>query len=138
MKIGAAVLALTVTVGSAAAVAGAGAPAPRTLTQKCGDTSGISAKPFWLETADAVRLYAIEVGTGSVGVVLAHESPADLCGWLPYIATLTHAGLRVLSFDFRGFGDSQRPGSTRKYLAYGADLGAAVRACGARACIGSS
>jgi alpha-beta hydrolase superfamily lysophospholipase len=126
MKVRTAVLALTATVCSAVAVAGAGAPAPRTLAQKCGDTSGIAAKPFWLETADAVRLYGIEMGAGSVGVVLAHESPADLCGWLPYIATLTHAGLHVLAFDFRGFGDSQRPGSTHKYLAYSRDLGAAV------------
>jgi alpha-beta hydrolase superfamily lysophospholipase len=133
VRIVAAVLALTAGVCSAAAVAGA--PAPRTLAQKCGNTSGIAAKPFWLETADAVRLYGIEVGTGSVGVVLAHESPADLCGWLPYVATLTRAGLRVLAFDFRGFGDSQRPASTRKYLAYGRDLRAAVarlRADGAR------
>ena len=135
MKIGAAVLALTATVCSAAAVAGAGPPAPRTLAEKCGNTSGIAANPFWLETADAVRLYGIEVGNGSVGVVLAHESPADLCGWLPYVATLTHAGVRVLAFDFRGFGDSQRPASTRKYIAYGRDLRAAVahlRAEGAR------
>jgi pimeloyl-ACP methyl ester carboxylesterase len=126
VKIGAAVLALTAAVCSAVAVAGAGPPVPRTLARKCGSTSGIAAKAFWLETADAVRLYGIEVGQGSVGVVLAHESPADLCGWLPYIATLARARLRVLAFDFRGFGDSQRPGSAHKYLAYGRDLGAAV------------
>ena len=104
----------------------AGTPSPRTLEQKCGETSGIAAKPFWLETADGVRLYAVESGSGPVGVVLAHESPADLCGWLPYMETLERAGLRVLAFDFRGFGDSQRPVSVRKYLAYGGDFRAAI------------
>ena len=101
-------------------------PAPRTLAEKCGTTSGVAATPFWLETVDGVRLYAVEAGHGRVGVVLAHESPADLCGWLPYLATLKQAGLRVLAFDFRGFGDSQRPASIHKYLAYGNDFRAAI------------
>lgn len=114
---------------------GAGPPPPRSLEQKCGDTFGITAKPFWMNTVDAIRLYAVESGAGSVGVVLAHESPADLCGWLPYMADLEHSGLRVLAFDFRGFGDSQRPASTRSYLAYDRDFRAAVgrlRSDGAR------
>jgi alpha-beta hydrolase superfamily lysophospholipase len=54
---------------------------------------------------------------------------------LPYMATLERAGLRVLAFDFRGFGDSQRPVSTHKYLAYGNDFRAAIarlRSDGAR------
>src|SRR5581483_8038615 len=87
------------------------------LAAKCGTTFGVASKPFWLRAQDGVRLY---------GVVLAHESPADLCGWLPYMATLEHAGVRVLAFDFRGFGDSDRPASTRDFLAYGRDFRAAV------------
>ncbi|HZO33537.1 MAG TPA: alpha/beta fold hydrolase [Gaiellaceae bacterium] len=94
--------------------------------QKCGTTFGVASKPFWLRAQDGVRLYAVEAGRGNVGVVLAHESPADLCGWLPYMATLEHAGVRVLAFDFRGFGDSDRPASTRDFLAYGRDFRAAV------------
>ncbi len=135
MRIGAAVLTLLALVFSAASLAGANPSGPRTLEQKCGDTSGVTAKPFWLETGDAMRLYAIESGEGPVGVVLAHESPADLCGWLPYMATLAQSGLRVLAFDFRGFGDSQRPSTTRADVGYGRDLSAAVarvRADGAR------
>jgi len=96
----------------AAATAGA-AGAPRSLTTKCVDTSGVRAHPFWITTADRVRLYAIEAGHGPTAVVLAHEYPADLCGWLPYVRTLTAAGLRVLAFDFRNYGDSggRRTGS---------------------------
>jgi len=92
----------------AAATAGA-AGAPRSLAAKCVDTSGVRAHPFWITTADHVRLYAIEAGRGPTAVVLAHEYPADLCGWLPYVRTLTAAGLRVLAFDFRNYGDSGRP-----------------------------
>lgn len=110
-----------------ATVLGAHAAAPRPLAQKCGsDTFGVTATPFWLTAGDGVRLYAVEQGAGETGIVLLHESPADLCCWLPYMAKLTHAGLRVLALDFRGFGDSQRPVSTRAFLARGRDVRAAV------------
>jgi alpha-beta hydrolase superfamily lysophospholipase len=136
MRFGIAVFAVAVLlVLTASPPTGAGPPPPRSLAQKCGDTFGIKAKPFWLEASDAIRLYGVESGEGPVGVVLAHESPADLCGWLPYMADLEHSGLRVLAFDFRGFGDSQRPASTRSYLAYDRDFRAAVarlRSDGAR------
>jgi pimeloyl-ACP methyl ester carboxylesterase len=135
MRLVATVLGWVVVASAVVSTTSAGRPAPRTLAQKCGETSGVVASPFWLETADGVRLYAVEAGSGPVGVVLAHESPADLCGWLPYMATLERAGLRVLAFDFRGFGDSQRPVSTHKYLAYGNDFRAAIarlRSDGAR------
>jgi len=136
MRLIAGVLGWSALVCLVTAVAGGAPPAPRSLAQKCGDTSGVTARPFWLETADRVRLYAVEAGGGPVGVVLAHESaPADLCGWLPYLAALRGSGLRVLAFDFRGYGDSQRPSSTLKSLAYGRDFQAAIarlRADGAR------
>lgn len=102
-------------------------PAPRPLVEKCGTPSqDVATAPFWLTAADGVHLYAVEDGKGSAGIVLLHESPADLCGWLPYMKTLTQAGFRVLAFDFRGFGDSDRPQSTRDFLAYGRDVRAAV------------
>jgi pimeloyl-ACP methyl ester carboxylesterase len=71
-------------------------------------------------------LYAITAGTGPVIVVLAHESPADLCGWLPYIPKLTDAGLQVLAFDFRNMGDSGRPVGAA-VNAYGRDFRAALK-----------
>jgi alpha-beta hydrolase superfamily lysophospholipase len=128
VKLAAAILAALAAAASAAA---AGDPPP--LASKCG-SSPVAAQPFWLRAEDGFRLYAVEAGEGTTGVVLAHESPADLCGWLPYAATLTRAGIRVLAFDFRGFGDS-RPAPDAAPLAYGRDLRAAVgrlRADGAR------
>lgn len=50
-----------------------------------------------------MRLFAFSAGSGSTGVVLAHESPGGLCGWLPAVPNFTAHGLRVLAFDFRGF-----------------------------------
>lgn len=98
---------------------------PPTLAAKC-STSDVRNRPFWLKTADEIRLYAREAGAGRTVVVLAHESPADLCGWLPYVHHLTGAGLRVLLFDFRGFGDSGRATTNGGALALDRDLRAAV------------
>jgi pimeloyl-ACP methyl ester carboxylesterase len=66
------------------------------------------------------------LGSGATGVVLAHESPADLCGWLPYARVLSHAGFRVLLFDHRHFGLSESPSSTGKAGRFVRDLEGAV------------
>ena len=97
--------------------------------------AGVSARPLWLTTPDRLRLYAIEAGSGPVAVVLVHESPADLCGWVPFIPSLIRARLRVLAFDLRGFGESQTPKGQRALHAYDRDLRAAIaheRATGAK------
>ena len=119
-----------------ATVAGprADAATPPSLESTCGDTSGVVASPFTVRTADGVDLYSIEVGNGPIAVVLVHESPASLCGWLPYIPSLTAAGFRVLAFDLRGFSDSTLPADAPA-RAYDRDLAAMVaraRADGAK------
>jgi alpha-beta hydrolase superfamily lysophospholipase len=101
------------------------ATSPRPLAEKCGDRSGVSVQRFVFAATDGVQLYGFEAGTGSVGVVLVHESPADLCGWLPFVPSLTASGLRVLAFDLRGYGDSQF-GVGAAAQAYDRDLAAAV------------
>ncbi|HEX6538000.1 MAG TPA: alpha/beta hydrolase-fold protein [Candidatus Dormibacteraeota bacterium] len=42
-----------------------------------------------------------EFGGGTVGVVLAHEYMANLCGWVAYAKHLRDLGYRALAFDFR-------------------------------------
>ena len=105
----------------AAGVPAAGAESPPPLSSTCGDAPGVTAQPVYVRTADGVDLYTLDAGSGSTAVVLVHESPANLCGWLPYIPTLTAAGFRVLAFDLRGFGQSAVPAKV-PYRAYDRDL----------------
>jgi len=107
------------------AVAAALAAAPQPLAAKCGPTGGVHATPFWLTASDRTRLYAVEAGSGPIGVVLVHESPGNLCGWLPYMHTLASSDVRALALDLRGFGDSQLHNGTPAE-AYDRDLRAAI------------
>jgi alpha-beta hydrolase superfamily lysophospholipase len=123
------------TAGCGSSDRAAEAPKPHSLAAKCEETDGVSAHPLWLTTSDGLRLYAIEAGSGSVAVVLVHESPADVCGWVPFIPSLVAAHLRVLAVDLRGFGDSQTPKGQKALYAYDRDLRAAIaheRAGGAK------
>jgi len=99
---------------------------PPSLADACGSTSGVETRPVWLETEDGIRLYAVEIGTGPIGIVLAHQAPASLCGWLPTMRALADEAFRVLAFDFRSYGNSQSPPDADARLALGTDLAAAV------------
>lgn len=74
------------------------------LSRICGPLPhGVHARTSWLRTSDRVRLFGFTAGSGSTGVVLAHEFPGGLCGWLPAVPNFTAHHIRVLAFDFRGF-----------------------------------
>ncbi len=64
---------------------------------------------MWFEATDGTLLDGAFVGSGNSGVVLAHEYPADLCGWWPFATYLARRGFLVLAFDFRCFGLSSCP-----------------------------
>src|SRR6266571_919104 len=87
--------------GSPATTTAAAQSASPGLVDACSSTSGVRARSMWFKASDGVRLYGIEAGTGRTVVVLAHEGGADLCGWLPYISTLQHAGLRVFALSVK-------------------------------------
>jgi pimeloyl-ACP methyl ester carboxylesterase len=96
------------------------------LVDTCGSAySDLAAQSMWLSTRDGVRLYAVEAGSGATTIVLAHEAVSSLCEGLPYAKTLIASGLRVLAFDFRGYGYSDP--ARGKRLALGNDLAAAVQ-----------
>jgi dienelactone hydrolase len=59
--------------------------------------------------ADGTGLDGVMVGSGSVGVVLAHEYDNDLCGAWPFANYLAKRGYRVLAIDMRCFGRSACP-----------------------------
>lgn len=95
------------------------------LGERCGGGT-IAAKVGWFPTPDGVRLDGAALGNGTTGVVLAHESPADLCGWVPYARVLSHAGFRVLLIDHRHFGRSESPTDKAKTGRFVLDLEGAV------------
>jgi dienelactone hydrolase len=61
------------------------------------------------KAADGLSLDGVMVGTGTVGVVLAHEYDNDLCGAWPFANYLAKRGLRVFAMDMRCFGRSACP-----------------------------
>jgi pimeloyl-ACP methyl ester carboxylesterase len=56
---------------------------------------------------DGTSLAGLELGTGTTGVVLAHEDRDNACEWLPFGKQLVDRGYRVLAFDFAGEGASE-------------------------------
>jgi alpha-beta hydrolase superfamily lysophospholipase len=110
--------------GGKAAPLSAPGPALPTLHARCG--ADVHAKVGWLHASDGVLLDGAELGAGKTGVVLAHESPADLCGWVPFARVLSRAGFRVLLFDHRHFGRSQSPTDPAQAGRFTPDLEGAV------------
>jgi pimeloyl-ACP methyl ester carboxylesterase len=62
-----------------------------------------------------LSIAAVDMGSGPMGVVLAHQSDASMCQWLPYAKVLKSKGYRVVAFDFAGFGASS-PARQKTYL----------------------
>lgn len=59
-----------------------------------------------LTNSAGYSLAAVELGSGTQGIVLAHQSEGSLCEWLPFGRFLAEKGYRVLAFDFAGSGSS--------------------------------
>lgn len=55
---------------------------------------------------DGAELHGIVAGSGTAGIVLAHESQQDACDWAFFVPTLVDDGRLVLAFDFAGNGTS--------------------------------
>ena len=94
------------------------------LSARCGGHA--TATVGWFRASDGVLLDGAALGSGRTGVVLAHESPADLCGWVPFAQKLTRAGFRVLLFDHRHHGLSASPTDPTKAGRFTPDLEGAV------------
>jgi dienelactone hydrolase len=86
-------------------------------------------------TADDRPLVGVQLGSGPVGIVLAHGSNGDLCEWIGYARELAGAGYRVLPYDagseFNGVGldaeaavEAIRRAGAKKVVIMGSSLGA--------------
>lgn len=67
---------------------------------------GEEPQPVSFKATDGVVLRGTLFGKGSEGVILAHMYPADQKSWFPLAGKLAEKGYLVMTFDFRGYGES--------------------------------
>lgn len=72
--------------------------------------------------AAAVRLHIEDTGGGGRPVVLIHGWPLSAQAWEPQVPALQAAGYRVVAYDRRGFGHSDKPESDYSYDTLADDL----------------
>ncbi|HKD33818.1 MAG TPA: hypothetical protein VKB73_10140 [Gaiellaceae bacterium] len=86
-------------------------------------------------TADDRQLVGVQLGSGPVGIVLAHGSNGSLCEWIGYARELAADGYRVLAYDagpeFNGVGldaegatEALRRAGAQRVVIMGSSLGA--------------
>jgi non-heme chloroperoxidase len=81
--------------------------------------------PVGKENSADIELYYEDHGSGQP-VVLVHGYPLDGSSWEKQTAVLLDAGKRVITYDRRGFGKSDKPTTGHDYDTYAADLSALV------------
>ena len=79
----------------------------------------------YLETDDGVELYYRDWGTGAP-VVLIHGWPVNNEMWELQANFLAENGLRVITYDRRGFGRSDQPWNGYDYDTFASDLNAVM------------
>jgi non-heme chloroperoxidase len=80
--------------------------------------------------ADAVRLHVEDSGGSGRPVVLIHGWPLSAEAWKPQVSALREAGYRVVAYDRRGFGRSDKPESGYGYDTLADDLQRVMDQCG--------
>ncbi len=79
---------------------------------------------------DTVRLHIEDSGGTGRPVVLIHGWPLSAQAWEPQVAVLREAGFRVVAYDRRGFGRSDKPQSGYGYDTLADDLQRVMDQCG--------
>ncbi|HEX5783336.1 MAG TPA: alpha/beta hydrolase [Burkholderiaceae bacterium] len=81
-------------------------------------------------SADAVHLHIEDSGGSGRPVVLIHGWPLSAQAWEPQVSALRAAGYRVVAYDRRGFGQSDKPASGYTYDTLADDLHRVMAQCG--------
>ena len=79
--------------------------------------------------ADSVRLHIEDSGGSGRPVVLIHGWPLSAQAWEPQVSALREAGYRVVAYDRRGFGRSDKPESDYGYDTLADDLQRVMDQC---------
>ncbi|MGE6332353.1 alpha/beta fold hydrolase [Stenotrophomonas sp. NPDC077659] len=77
-------------------------------------------------TAPSIRLHVEDTGGTGRPVILIHGWPLSAEAWKAQVPILRDAGYRVISYDRRGFGRSEKPSSGYDYDTLAADLAAVI------------
>ena len=77
-------------------------------------------------TANGISLHYEDTGGDGRPVVLIHGWPLSGASWSEQVPAFADAGHRVITYDRRGFGDSDKPGSGYDYDTFAADLDAVL------------
>jgi pimeloyl-ACP methyl ester carboxylesterase len=80
--------------------------------------------------SDSVHLHIEDSGGSGRPVVLIHGWPLSAQAWEPQVSELKAAGYRVVSYDRRGFGRSDKPESAYDYDTLADDLQRVMDQCG--------
>lgn len=80
-------------------------------------------------TAESVRLHIDDSGGSGRPVVLIHGWPLSAQAWAPQVSVLQAAGYRVVTYDRRGFGRSDKPESSYSYDTLADDLQRVLAQC---------
>jgi pimeloyl-ACP methyl ester carboxylesterase len=75
-------------------------------------TQDLGGEHISFTTSDGVLLRGHLYGRGSTGVILAHMYPADQSDWTDFARVLAAHGYQALTFDFRGFTESEGESGT--------------------------
>jgi pimeloyl-ACP methyl ester carboxylesterase len=73
-------------------------------------------------SSNGITLHYEDTGGDGRPVVLIHGWPLSGASWSEQVGPLTEAGHRVITYDRRGFGDSEKPESGYDYDTFAADL----------------
>lgn len=100
-----------------------------------GAAAGAAASPVDLggagtAHANTVRMHIDDTGGDGRPVVLIHGWPLSAQAWEPQVSVLQEAGFRVVAYDRRGFGRSDKPASGYGYDALADDLQRVIEQCG--------
>lgn len=107
------------TIGAVAGALGGAAAAPQPASD-----AGTAA------SADPVHLHIDDSGGGGRPVLLIHGWPLSAQAWDPQVQALRDAGYRVVAYDRRGFGRSDKPASAYDYDVLADDLLRVLDLCG--------
>jgi non-heme chloroperoxidase len=85
-----------------------------------------------IRTKDGTELFVKDTGGTGRAVVMTHAWPLDADVWDYQAAALSKAGMRVITYDRRGFGRSSKPASGYDFDTFADDLAAVIEQTGVR------